>query len=495
MLLGVVLLIEISFLPIAVLLLLKRKAFNASMYLIIAVCTQLLFFTANDSYLHDWDEKYHALVAKHLAEDPLKPCLYEDPIEDYDYKQWTINHIWLHKPPMALWIMAGIIKVFGTNELAIRLPSVLLSLLSVFLTFLIGKELFSKQTGVVAAFFLAFNGFFVDITAGRTTTDHIDSTFLFFVLLGIYLSIKYYSSKKTWLFVSAAIVCGLALLTKWLPALIIVGLFGLMGLMNKIGFIKNVVAVSLFTAISFLVYLPWRLYTQQQYPLEFAWEQAYNLRHLTEVLEGHQHPWWYYLDWIRIIWNEAIYMVLIFLFWRVLKFKHKSELILLAWLFVPLLVFSFSATKMPGYVLISAPAAFISIAIFCVYLLTEFKYRKLGIAMVFALFLLAQRYCIERVKPFDRDDEKEKITLEIKRLKNSIDSTPTVLYGNPFPIETMFYTEYISYASLPTEEGRKNAHRKGYQIAVLDNGQLPKELLLDSQILKIKSPLATFNPN
>ncbi|MCC6726947.1 MAG: glycosyltransferase family 39 protein [Saprospiraceae bacterium] len=390
--------------------------------------------------------------------------------------------------------MAGSIKLFGSNEFAVRLPSVLLSLLSVFLTFLIGTELFSKRTGVIAAFFLAINGFFLDITAGRTTTDHIDCAFLFFVLFGIYLAIKYYSSNKTWLFAAAAIVCGFALLTKWLPALIIVGLFGLMGLTNKVGFAKNAIATILFTVILFLVYLPWRLYTQQQYPLEFAWEQTYNLRHLTEALEGHRHPWWYYLNWIRIIWSEAIYLVLIFLIWQVFKFKYKNQIILLVWLLVPLIVFSFSATKMPGYLLIAAPAAFIAMALFCEYLLLEFKYRKLGVAVVVAIALLAQRYCIERVKPFYKNHKKENISLEIKRLKNSIGNAPTVLYGNPFPIETMFYTDYISYASLPTEKGMKNAHLKGYQIAVLDNGRLPKELLMDSQVLKIRSLLVTFNP-
>ncbi|MBK8567031.1 MAG: hypothetical protein IPN76_27800 [Saprospiraceae bacterium] len=87
MLKGVLLLIEIGFLPIAVFLLIRRKLLNASMVRVIAFCAQCLFFTASDSCLHDWDERYHALVAKHLAKNPLKPCLYEDPIEDYDYKQ------------------------------------------------------------------------------------------------------------------------------------------------------------------------------------------------------------------------------------------------------------------------------------------------------------------------------------------------------------------------------------------------------------------------
>jgi 4-amino-4-deoxy-L-arabinose transferase-like glycosyltransferase len=495
LLFGIVFSLELLVLPFLAVFCLKTDKPLLALMLILAVGLQLRLFAASDPYLHDWDEKYHALVAKHLAKDPLRPLLYEDPIEDYDYRQWTNNHVWLHKPPMVLWVMAGFVKVFGANEFAIRLPSLLLSLLSVFLTFLIGSELFSKRTGVLAAFFLAINGFYLDITAGRTTTDHVDCAFLFFVLLGIFLSIKYYSSKQKWMFAVAAVACGLGLLTKWLPAMLVVGLFGLMGLTNKVGLLKNAVSVGIFTVIAFLVYLPWRLHVQQQFPLDFTWEQAYNLRHLTEALEGHRRPWWYFLDRIRIIWNEAIYLALAFVGWRVVKFKRNNELLLLAWLVAPLVVFSFSATKMPGYVLIAAPAAFISLALFCEFLLKEFKHKKLGIAAVVVIVLLAQRYCLERVKLFHEDHKKAIVTLEIKRLKGVIGSAPTVLYGNPFSIETMFYTDCISYPGLPTEKGLENAFRKGYQVMLLENGGVPQGVFQDGWVLKIKSSLATKNPN
>ena len=42
------------------------------------------------------------------------------------------------QPPVALWLMAGSMRVFGVNEIAMRLPSLLLSTGAVLLTFLIG---------------------------------------------------------------------------------------------------------------------------------------------------------------------------------------------------------------------------------------------------------------------------------------------------------------------------------------------------------------------
>ena len=38
------------------------------------------FFALLDPFLGLWDEQFHALVAKHLAENPLKPLLYKDPM-------------------------------------------------------------------------------------------------------------------------------------------------------------------------------------------------------------------------------------------------------------------------------------------------------------------------------------------------------------------------------------------------------------------------------
>ncbi|MFT5169209.1 MAG: hypothetical protein ACI8P3_004457 [Saprospiraceae bacterium] len=50
---------------------------NASVaILLILLCGFLLrLYVAGDFYLHDWDERYHAVVAKNLMDHPLKPTL------------------------------------------------------------------------------------------------------------------------------------------------------------------------------------------------------------------------------------------------------------------------------------------------------------------------------------------------------------------------------------------------------------------------------------
>lgn len=160
-----------------------------SLFFIILSGFGLRIFCSLDPMLHPWDERYHALVAKNLIDEPLEPKLYKEPIIDYDYKNWTANKIWLHKQPMPLWSMALSLKIFGISEFSLRLPSILLSTMSIFLTFCIGLFLFnSDRVGLIAAFLQSINGLVIELSSGRVATDHIDTFFLFFVELSIFLS-------------------------------------------------------------------------------------------------------------------------------------------------------------------------------------------------------------------------------------------------------------------------------------------------------------------
>src|SRR4030095_4606058 len=155
-----------------------------ALILLLAASLLLRMFAAGDLYLHEWDERYHMLVAKHLIQDPLRPVLYADPVLDYDYRNWTVNHVWLHKPPLALWLMALAMNIAGVNEVAARVPSLVLSTFGVYLTFLTGRVLFGPTVGLSAAALQGMNGLLLDLAAGRRASDHVDTTLLFFVLLG-----------------------------------------------------------------------------------------------------------------------------------------------------------------------------------------------------------------------------------------------------------------------------------------------------------------------
>ena len=104
----------------------KQSNYRLCVLILVVLGITLRVFAGSDLFLHDWDERYHALVAKNMMDDPFTPMLYQNPILGYDIENWCGNHIWLHKQPLPLWMMSASMSVFGINEIALRLPSILL---------------------------------------------------------------------------------------------------------------------------------------------------------------------------------------------------------------------------------------------------------------------------------------------------------------------------------------------------------------------------------
>lgn len=112
-----------------------RGKHAAALALLMAGGALLRIGASMDPFLHPWDERYHALVAKHLMAYPLKPTLYAHPALPYDAASWVGGHVWLHKPPFALWCMAASMGLFGVNEIAVRMPSILASVLGIWVCY------------------------------------------------------------------------------------------------------------------------------------------------------------------------------------------------------------------------------------------------------------------------------------------------------------------------------------------------------------------------
>jgi 4-amino-4-deoxy-L-arabinose transferase-like glycosyltransferase len=263
----------------------SNAKYTSAVLLLMLCCFTLCMYTACDFYLHEWDERYHALVAKHMMQDPLVPTLYKNPILQYDYRNWGSNHFWVHKQPLPLWTMAASMWAFGVNEIALRMPSVLITTLAVYLCFVIGSYVATKRVGYVTAFLFSVNGLIIELTAGRVATDHIDVYFMFFVALAIVFSILFVQKTKVVFNILAGCSIGAAILCKWLPALIVLTIWGLLVLdSGKFTTRQIVLNMLLLVAATVVCFLPWQLYIHKYFPLEAAWEASFNVKHFTEGL-------------------------------------------------------------------------------------------------------------------------------------------------------------------------------------------------------------------
>lgn len=238
--------------------------------LLLVICgLALRIYTSTDFFLHSWDERYHALVAKNLIQNPLTPTLYSNPVLPYDYKNWAANHIWLHKQPLPLWVMAASMWLFGVNEIALRLPSIVMTTTGILLMFYIGSYFVNKKVGYLAAFFFSINGLIIELTGGRVATDHVDIFFLFFVELAIFLSIVYVQKRKTIYTIIAGISMGAAILSKWLPGLIVLPVW-LLIVIDSGNFRPKEIMAQFFILLTtgIIIFLPWQIYIYTAFSLE-----------------------------------------------------------------------------------------------------------------------------------------------------------------------------------------------------------------------------------
>jgi 4-amino-4-deoxy-L-arabinose transferase len=446
----------------------SREKFSVALIIIAGLLLRL--YTASDPYLHEWDERYHALVAKNLIGNWLQPTLYRQPFLPYDYTNWGSNHIWLHKQPLALWLIAISLKFFGVSTFAVRIPSILLSTIGIKLMYDIGKMLFNKGVGFTAAFLFSIHGLIIEQAAGRVATDHTDVIFMFWILLSFWFLIGYMRAANRWNIVFAGLAIGAALLTKWLAGLVIVPLYIVLTLGEdsyKSIFINCLVMI----AIACMVFLPWQWYIFHTYPAEAVWEYSYNSRHLSEALEGHDGNFLYHFDKLRILYGELVYIPCIWFTYKTIRLRNDNRLwVITAWFWFVFLFFSIAATKMPSYTIIASPAIFL-ITSYCFHqckaMTVGNKYKTGILAFSYLLLLLPVRYAIERIKPFSKLDIPVWYK-EIVKLQDEGVQANTVIFGASNPIELMFYTSSTAYSNLPDNATVKIIESKGYSVRVLN---------------------------
>lgn len=134
-----------------------------------------------------------------------------------------------YKPGLYIYLCLPFIKLFGLNEIAVRLPSILLgSLLPLFLFFLI-KEINPKahKTAIITVIIAAFNPYNIHFSRGAWETNILTVE----LVLAVYFFFKYIHQQKSKHLLVSAIIFGLSLFTyqagKMISLFLIIILFAL----------------------------------------------------------------------------------------------------------------------------------------------------------------------------------------------------------------------------------------------------------------------------
>lgn len=471
------------------------------------------FFIANlDNFLILWDEQYHALVAKHLLDNPFKPTLYSTPLLDFDYRNWTANHIWLHKQPLFLWQIAISLKLFGISELAVRIPSIILHAIATIMVYRIGKYSHSATVGFYGALFFSVAYYLLELIAGKYSTDHNDIAFLFYVTASFWAWFEYQNSQKTYWLILIGLFSGCAVLVKWLVGLLIYAVWTIsLGVNDKKNWLKLKSYAPLFTscAISILIFIPWQLYTFYKYPIESKYELQLNTEHFFHAIENHGGNIWFHFNALKNIYGSGdLVPFLLFLGLFVLAKKSTAKIYRVAILSAIIITYGFytiASTKMTSFCIIVSPFAFLGLGALTdsiiEFLKTKIKFKIFEIlfrpiALIAVSFFLINLSKIQNYhtdwKPKDNCNRKadlEQMTL-IKQISDRLHGDRCVVfnadkrYNGHIPV--MFYTDCIAYDFVPDQRQIDTIKMQSYKIAILDTDSLPGFIRNDNDIIKIK---------
>lgn len=434
-----------------------------------------------DQFLHDWDEKYHALVARNLMYNPLKPMLYVDTIIPKNFTSWTNNHIWLHKQPMFMWQMALSMKIFGINEISIRYPSALLGAIMPILlyriTYIMSKD---KLFAFAAALFMCFSNYHLELISGVIGMDHNDVIFGFYVLASVWAYAEYISSGKLYFILLIGLFAGFAVLTKWLAGMMVFGGWFLNILLNikHKNVKKDILYFFVALVICAAIFVPWQLYILDAFPVEAKHEFAYNSLHIFEVVENHGGEYNYYFKKLSEYFGTTIWWVLLIGIITLTISDVIEKRIKYHILFSSIVVFSFfsfvAATKMQSYMFILAPFCYMMIVHAALYVCNKLRIHLHGI-YILLFFMLVYNFNYSKIvgffhSPFDKYREgKTKNTLVYKSIRKHIPSNVKYVFNlSEFAaIDLMFFNPDITaYDQYVTEEQFKIFKDRNIPVAV-----------------------------
>jgi len=323
------------------------------------VCGFLFFYGLGAFGLVGADEPRYAQVAREM-------------LERHDWVTPTLGHQpWLEKPALLYWEEIIAFRIFGVSDWAARVPSALSALLMIVAIYLFlrrfrpGSEL---DGALMTASCVAVIGF-----ARAAATDMPLTANFTIALLAWYA--WYESQERRWLVATFAFL-GLATLAKGpvavaFFALIVVAFAGMRRDWRLIAHTLWLPGIATYCAVT----LPWFVAVQLHNPEFFRiFILEHNLARFGTNLYRHQQPFWYFLPVALIgLLPWAIFTIAAVAEtirgWKaegrkIFDGEDALDVFLLLWLVLPIVLFSFSQSKLPGYIVPALPAGPILVASF-----------------------------------------------------------------------------------------------------------------------------------
>ena len=275
-------------------------------------------------------------------------------LERGDFVTPTLNYVkYFEKPPLHYWLNALSLTLFGENEFAARFAGTLCGLLTVLLTYYLGRKLYGRRPALFAATLLgSAGGFLVQSRINftdMTLTLFLSGAFAFFLLAS-----RDDARSKARDYYLFYLCMALAVLAKGLIGLVLPGavIFLYLAVTGRWRLLRE---MRLFSGgvLFLLVCAPWFVLVSLRNPefAHFFFIHEHFQRFLTQVHHRYQ-PFWFFVPVLAatlLPWSLFLPQALK-KGWQERK-GHRETLFLLLWAGVIFAFFSKSNSKLIPYIL------------------------------------------------------------------------------------------------------------------------------------------------
>jgi 4-amino-4-deoxy-L-arabinose transferase-like glycosyltransferase len=345
----------------------RNKLLAVQLVLVFGVCFFFFFFGLGAFGLLGADEPRYAQIAHEM-------------LARHDWIVPTLNGApWLEKPVLLYWKIMGSYRFFGVSDWAARIPAAIHATTVVLGIFFFMRR-FRFASELDAAMIAASSAGMIGFSRGASTDMLVSAPF---ALAMMSWWTWQQTSKKIWLLCFYGLLAAGALAKGPVgPALavLVVGAYAVLRRDSKI-FLRSLSLPGF--ALFFAIVLPWYLAVQHKAPQFFrVFFIEHNLERFGTNLYQHSQPFWYYIPVFLLAtlpWTVFTLPALVeagrdvVKQWRRVNPEPSAQAddtddatttigdglssFLFLWIVIPIVFFSISRAKLPGYILPAIPAA------------------------------------------------------------------------------------------------------------------------------------------
>ncbi len=269
---------------------------------------------------------------------------------------------WLEKPPLYYWSAAIGFHIFSRPEIAARVPSGIFALCAVFALLLMAKRLYGSATASAVALMLPATVAITGFARAAATDMPFAACLTFAMCAAAYLLLEDSPPHARICSGAFGVALALAVLAKGPAAILLAGGSTAIWAIASGRIRRSFRLLGPTATLSFVaVALPWYWQCAERNP---GFLRTFFLEHNVERFltnrYQHEQPFWFFLPVLLIAIFPWTFLVVPAIAggWRALRdsaWRKSPALFFAAWVFFPLVFFSASQSKLPGYILPAVP--------------------------------------------------------------------------------------------------------------------------------------------